>query len=412
MRRNNRKPGIATLCIHAGDTQDPATGAVMPPIHTSVTFARPDPDSQQPYIYSRAGNPTRDALERCLAELEGGTRALAFASGMAATATVLELLDAGAHLIAPFDGYGGTFRIMSEVRPRSAGLQVSFVDCCDLGAIERAIRPETRMLWLETPTNPLLRIQDLSGAVAIARRHGILTVADNTFATPMLQRPLEHGCDIVMHSATKYLGGHGDLTAGVVATSAELAQRIRLEGLKDLTGAVMSPHDAHGILRGLKTLHLRMQRHGDNAQAIAEMLAAHPQVAAVHYPGLPSFPQHELAQRQMDGLGGMVAFELVGGIDAGRRFMNALQLVTRAVSLGDAETLAQHPASMTHSTYTPEERARHGIAEGLIRLSAGLEETDDILADLRQALRHAAAPPRATRAGAGDGHRLSANERR
>jgi len=385
MRRNNRKPGIATLCIHAGDTQDPATGAVMPPIHTSVTFARPDPDSQQPYIYSRAGNPTRDALERCLAELEGGTRALAFASGMAATATVLELLDAGAHLIAPFDGYGGTFRIMSEVRPRSAGLQVSFVDCCDLGAIERAIRPETRMLWLETPTNPLLRIQDLSGAVAIARRHGILTVADNTFATPMLQRPLEHGCDIVMHSATKYLGGHSDVLGGFLVTaSAELGAR--LHALRSVAGGVAGPFDSYLILRGIKTLALRMERHVSNAAAVADCLAAHPRVKQVHFPGLPQHPQHELAQRQMRGCGGMVSFEIAGGAAAARAFLGRLEIFTLAESLGGVESLAGYPYTMSHSAMPASQRRAAGIGEDLLRLSIGIEDAADLVADVEQAL--------------------------
>ena len=311
-------------------------------------------------------------------------------------ATLWTLLNPGDEILADQTLYGCTFSYLHHGLARF-GVKVRHVDMTDADALAAAIGPATRVVYFESPANPNMRLVDIAAAARAAHAAGALVVVDNTYCSPWLQRPIEHGADIVVHSATKYLGGHGDLTAGVVATSAELAQRIRLEGLKDLTGAVMSPHDAHGILRGLKTLHLRMQRHGDNAQAIAEMLAAHPQVAAVHYPGLPSFPQHELAQRQMDGLGGMVAFELVGGIDAGRRFMNALQLVTRAVSLGDAETLAQHPASMTHSTYTPEERARHGIAEGLIRLSAGLEDLDDILADLRQALRHAAAPSRALR---------------
>ncbi len=385
MRRNNRKPGVATLCIHAGDTQDPATGAVMPPIHTSVTFARPDPDSQQAYIYSRAGNPTRDALERCLAELEGGARALAFASGMAATATVLELLDAGAHLIAPFDGYGGTFRIMSEVRPRSAGLKVSFVDCCDLGAIERAIRPETRMLWLETPTNPLLRIQDLSGAVAIARRHGILTVADNTFATPVLQRPLEHGCDIVMHSATKYLGGHSDVLGGFLVTaSAELGAR--LHALRSVAGGVASPFDSYLILRGIKTLALRMERHVTNAAAVAACLAAHPRVKQVHFPGLPQHPQHELAQRQMRGCGGMVSFEIAGGAAAARAFLGRLEIFTLAESLGGVESLAGYPYTMSHSAMPASQRLAAGIGEDLLRLSIGIEDAADLVADVEQAL--------------------------
>jgi methionine-gamma-lyase len=275
---------------------------------------------------------------------------------------------------------------------RRFGVSVRHADLTDPGELRAALGPRTKVVYFESPANPNMRLVDIEAVATIAHRHGATVVVDNTYCSPYLQRPLALGADVVVHSATKYLGGHGDLTAGVVATRAELAQRIRLVGLKDMTGAVMSPHDAHGILRGLKTLHLRMERHCDNAQAIAEMLAAHPRVAAVHYPGLRAFPQHALARRQMARFGGMVACELKGGIDTGRRFMNALQLVVRAVSLGDAETLAQHPASMTHSTYTPEERQRHGISEGLIRLSAGLEDVDDILADLRQALEFAAAP--------------------
>lgn len=402
---NPSRHGFATRAIH--HAYDPAAnqGALVPPLHLSATFAFPSMEAgaaaftgEQPaYIYSRIANPTLALLEQRIAALEGAEAAVSFGSGMGAiTATLWTLLNPGDEVLADQTLYGCTFSFLHHGLARF-GVKVRHVDMTDTAALAAAIGPATRVVYFESPANPNMRLVDIAAAARAAHAAGALVVVDNTYCSPWLQRPIEHGADIVVHSATKYLSGHGDLTAGVVATSAELAQRIRLEGLKDLTGAVMSPHDAHGILRGLKTLHLRMQRHGDNAQAIAEMLAAHPQVAAVHYPGLPSFPQHELAKRQMDGFGGMVAFELVGGIDAGRRFMNALQLVTRAVSLGDAETLAQHPASMTHSTYTPEERARHGIAEGLIRLSAGLEDLDDILADLRQALRHAAAPSRAMR---------------
>jgi len=385
MAHTPRKPAFATRCIHAGDTQDPATGAVMPPIHTSVTFAQQAVGQHRGYVYSRAANPTRDALERCLAELEGGHRALAFASGMAATATALELLDAGAHLIAPLDGYGGTYRILSEVRPRSAGLRVSFVDCCDLGEIERAIRPDTRMLWLETPTNPLLRIQDLAGAAALARSRGILTVVDNTFATPMFQRPLEHGCDLVMHSATKYLGGHSDVLGGfLVAATPELGQR--LQGLRSAAGGVASPFDSYLVLRGIKTLALRMERHAANAQALADHLSRHPRVKRVFYPGLADHPQHALARRQMSGFGGMLSFEIDGDGRQARAFLEKLRIFTLAESLGGVESLAGYPATMSHSAMPAAERQRAGITESLVRLSAGVEDAADLLADVDQAL--------------------------
>ncbi len=304
---------------------------------------------------------------------------------MAATATVLELLDAGAHLIAPFDGYGGTFRILSEVRPRSAGLQVSFVDCADPGAIEQAIRPETRMLWLETPTNPLLRLQDLAGAAALARRHGILTVVDNTFATPMFQRPLEQGCDIVMHSATKYLGGHSDVLGGfLVAGTPEMGQR--LQALRSMAGGVASPFDSYLILRGIKTLALRMERHAANAQAVAEYLARHRRVRRVFYPGLPSHPQHALARRQMSGFGGMLSFEIDGDAAQARAFLEKLQIFTLAESLGGVESLAGYPATMSHSAMSAEQRRAAGINDNLVRLSIGVEDAADLIGDVTQAL--------------------------
>lgn len=393
--------GFATRAIH--HAYDPADhqGALVPPVYLSATFAFPTVEhgaaafaGELPaYIYTRISNPTLALLEQRIASLEGAEAAVTFGSGMGAiSATLWTLLNPGDEILVDQTLYGCTFSFLHHGLARF-GVKVRHVDMTDPGALALALTPATRVVYFETPANPNMRLVDIAATAKVAHAHGALVVVDNTYCSPYLQRPIEHGADVVLHSATKYLGGHGDLTAGMAATkTAELAQRIRLEGLKDLTGAVMSPHDAHGILRGLKTLHLRMQRHCDNAQAIAEMLAAHPLVDVVHFPGLPSFPQHALAKRQMDRFGGMLAFELKGGVDAGRRFMNALQLVTRAVSLGDAETLAQHPASMTHSTYTPEERARHGISEGLVRLSAGLEDIDDVLADLRQALQHAAAP--------------------
>lgn len=401
---NRPRPGFATRAIH--HAYDPAEhqGALVPPVHLSATFAFPSVEhgaacfagEAKGYIYTRIANPTLDLLEQRIATLEEGEAGLAFGSGMGAiTSTLWTLLNAGDEIIADRTLYGCTFAFLHHGMTRF-GVTVRHVDLTDPAQLEAAIGERTKVVYFETPANPNMRLVDIAAISAIAHRHGAKVVVDNTYCSPYLQRPLTLGADVVLHSATKYLGGHGDLTAGVLATNAELAGQIRLAGLKDMTGAVMSPHDAHGIMRGLKTLHLRMERHCDNAEAIARMLAEHPAVQTVYFPGLPEFAQHALAKRQMDRFGGMMAFELKGGIDAGRRFMNALQLVIRAVSLGDAETLAQHPASMTHSTYTPEERAAHGISEGLIRLSAGLEHVDDILADLRQALAFAGATPRRT----------------
>jgi cystathionine gamma-lyase len=304
---------------------------------------------------------------------------------MAATATALELLDAGSHVIAPFDGYGGTFRILAEGRSRSAGLKVSFVDCCDLAAIEGAVRPDTRMLWLETPTNPLLRIQDLAGAAAIAKRHGLISVVDNTFATPVCQRPIEHGCDIVMHSATKYLGGHSDVLGGfLVAATAETGKR--LQALRSMAGGVAGPFDSYLILRGIKTLALRMERHATNAQALAEFLAGHERVERVNYPGLASHPQHALARRQMEGFGGMLSLEVRGGAAAARAFLEKLEVFTLAESLGGVESLAGYPTLMSHSAMPAEARRAAGIRDNLVRLSVGIEDVEDLVADVRQAL--------------------------
>jgi len=376
---------MATRCIHAGDTVDPATGAVMPPVVTSTTFRQPAFNEPGQYVYSRASNPTRDALERCVAELEGGVRGLAFASGMAATATILELLDVGSHVIAPADIYGGTLRLFTQVRTRTSGLEFSFVDFTDLDEVERAIRPNTKLLWVETPTNPLLRIMDLAGTAAIARKHGLLVAVDNTFATPCAQRPLELGCDIVMHSTTKYLGGHSDALGGInVVADATLGKEML--SMRSAVGGVAGPFDAYLVLRGVKTLALRMQRHQENAMAMARWLEQHPQVERVFYPGLETHPQHELAQRQMDGFGGVVSFIVGGGLAAVGRFMNALEVFTLAESLGGVESLAGHPATMSHSNVAPERRLELGIPDNLVRLSSGIEDVDDLLADLDQAL--------------------------
>jgi len=378
--------GLGTKAIHAGQAPDPSTGAVMPPIYATSTYAQSSPGVHQGFEYSRTHNPTRFAYERCVAGLEGGSRGFAFASGMAATATALELLDSGDHVIAMDDLYGGTYRLFERVRRRSAGLDFSFVDLTDPTAFEAAIGPKTKLVWVETPTNPLLKIVDLKAISAIARKHGVLMVADNTFASPILQRPLEHGADIVMHSATKYINGHSDMVGGmlVVGDNAELAEKLAF--LQNSAGAVQGPFDSFLALRGLKTLHLRMKAHCENTQALAEYLASHPAVEDVIYPGLASHPHHALAKRQMDGFGGMLSIRLKGGFEAARRFCERTELFTLAESLGGVESLVNHPAVMTHASVPVENRARLGIGDELVRLSVGVESLDDLRADLDAAL--------------------------
>lgn len=389
--------GFSTRAIHYGyDAQD-HHGALVPPIYLSATFAFATAEygagcfagEESGHFYTRISNPTLALLESRMATLEGGEAAVAFSSGMGAiAATFWTLLRPGDEVIVSQTLYGCTFALLHH-GIGEFGIKVRHVDLSDLDALRAALSPATRMIYCETPANPNLQLIDIAAVAKIAHQQPNITVViDNTYCTPYLQRPLELGADVVVHSATKYLSGHGDITAGIAVSRQDLAQRIRLQGLKDLTGAVLSPQDAFLLMRGLKTLALRMDRHCSNAQAVAEALQAHPAVESVTYPGLRSFPQYELAARQMKLSGGMIAFELKGGIATGRRFMNALKLFSRAVSLGDAESLAQHPASMTHSTYTPEERAQHGIAEGLVRLSVGLEDIADLLADIEQALAH------------------------
>lgn len=389
--------GFSTRAIHHGyDAQD-HHGALVPPIYLSATFAFPTAEygagcfagEESGHFYTRISNPTLALLESRMATLEGGEAAVAFSSGMGAiAATFWTLLRPGDEVIVSQTLYGCTFALLHH-GIGEFGIKVRHVDLSDLDALRAALSPATRMIYCETPANPNLQLIDIGAVAKIAHQQpGITVVIDNTYCTPYLQRPLELGADVVVHSATKYLSGHGDITAGIAVSRHDLAQRIRLQGLKDLTGAVLSPQDAFLLMRGLKTLALRMDRHCSNAQAVAEALQAHPAVESVTYPGLRSFPQYELAARQMKLSGGMIAFELKGGITTGRRFMNALKLFSRAVSLGDAESLAQHPASMTHSTYTPEQRAQHGISEGLVRLSVGLEDIADLLADIEQALAH------------------------
>lgn len=377
---------LGTLAIHGGQSPDPSTGAVMPPIYATSTYAQSSPGVHQGFEYSRTHNPTRFAYERCVAALEGGSRGFAFASGMAATSTVLELLDSGSHVVAMDDIYGGSYRLFERVRKRSAGLDFSFVDLTDLAAFEAAIRPETRLVWVETPTNPMLKIVDIAAVSAIARRHGLRVVVDNTFASPILQRPLLQGADIVMHSATKYLNGHSDMVGGmvVVGDDAELAEQMAF--LQNSIGAVQGPFDSFLALRGLKTLHLRMQAHCQNAQALAEWLQAHPAIERVIYPGLPSHPQHALAKRQMQGFGGIISIVLKGGFDAARQLCEKTTLFTLAESLGGVESLINHPAVMTHASIPVERREKLGISDGLVRLSVGVEALEDLRKDLRAGL--------------------------
>lgn len=383
---SDRALALATLAIHGGQSPDPSTGAVMPPIYATSTYAQSSPGEHQGFEYSRTHNPTRFAYERCVASLEGGSRGYAFASGMAATSTVMELLDAGSHVVAMDDIYGGTFRLFERVRKRTAGLQFSFVDLTDLAALEAAITPQTKMVWIETPTNPMLKIVDIAAVTAIAKRHGLIVVVDNTFASPMLQRPLELGADLVLHSATKYLNGHSDMVGGmvVVGDNAGLAEQMAF--LQNSVGAVQGPFDSFLALRGLKTLPLRMKAHCANALALAQWLEKHPAVEKVIYPGLTSHPQHELATRQMNGYGGIVSIVLKGGFAAAKSFCEKTELFTLAESLGGVESLVNHPAVMTHASIPVERREQLGISDALVRLSVGVEELGDLQVDLERAL--------------------------
>jgi cystathionine gamma-lyase len=381
-----RPLGFSTRAIHAGQEPDPSTGAIMMPIYATSTYVQSSPGVHKGYEYSRSQNPTRMAYERCVADLEGGTRGFAFASGLASTATLLDLFESGSHVVAGDDLYGGTYRLFEKVRRQSAGLQFSFVDLSRADALEGAIRGNTRLIWLETPTNPLLKLVDLARVAEIARQRRILTVVDNTFATPWNQRPLEYGADIVMHSATKYLNGHSDMVGGVVVVgdNPELAERLGF--LQNAVGAVAGPFDSFLALRGLKTLALRMERHCSNAAAVAAWLEPHPAVEKVHYPGLKSHPQHGLARRQMKAFGGMVTFILRGGEPVARRFLERCRIFALAESLGGVESLCEHPAIMTHASVPPERRRELGISDGLVRLSVGVEDEADLIGDLEQAL--------------------------
>jgi len=397
MSDSKKQAGFATRAIHHAYDPYAGHGSLNPPLYLSSTYTFPTiadgaarfAGEQAGYVYSRVGNPTTALLEERIANLEGGEAALVTASGQGATTSLLwTLLQPGDEVIADQTLYGCTYAFFHKGLEKY-GVRIRHVDLSDPKNLERALTPATRVVFFESPANPNMRLVDIAAVAAIAREHKIWSVIDNTYCTPYLQRPLALGADFVIHSATKYLGGHGDLLAGAIVGPKVMLDEVRAVGIKDLTGAVLSSQDAFLVLRGLKTLSLRMERHSASAQRLAEYLEAHPKVAIVHYPGLKSFAQFDLAQRQMRLPGGMIAFELKAGIEAGIRFMDQLQLFTRAVSLGDAESLAQHPASMTHAVYTPEERAEHQISDGLIRLSVGLEDVEDLLADLDQALEQA-----------------------
>jgi len=383
------KAGFATRVIHAGQAPDPSTGAIMPPIYATSTYVQSSPGVHKGLDYGRSHNPTRWAFERCVADLESGAMACAFASGLAAISTVLELVDAGSHVVASDDLYGGTFRLFERVRTRSAGTAFTFVDLTNLDAVRAAIRPNTKMLWVETPSNPLLKLADLAALAQIAREHNLIAVADNTFASPFVQRPLELGFDIVVHSTTKYLNGHSDVIGGVAIVAADERQaewRERLAFLQNAVGAIAGPFDSFLALRGVKTLALRMERHNANALALAQWLEREPKVARVRYPGLPSHPQHALAKRQMHGFGGMISLVLDRDLDGAKRFLERTELFTLAESLGGVESLIEHPAIMTHASIPPHVREELGISDAFVRLSVGVEDAADLIADLEQAL--------------------------
>lgn len=377
---------FATKTIHGGQAPEPATGAVMPPIFTSSTYIQESPGVHKGFEYSRSHNPTRFAWERAVASLEGGSRGFAFGSGMAATSTIMELLDSGDHVVAMDDLYGGTFRLFDKVRGRSAGLDFSYVDLSDISAVEAAITDKTRMIWVETPSNPMLKLVDIEAIVNVAKGRNIIVVVDNTFATPYNQLPLALGADMVMHSATKYLNGHSDMVGGVavVGDNEELAEKMAF--LQNSVGAVAGPFDSYLALRGLKTLALRMKAHNEAAMTIAKWLEQHPQVEKVIFPGLASHPQHELAKRQMSGFGGMISILLKGDIEKARRFLENVEIFALAESLGGVESLIEHPAIMTHASIPKENREKLGILDNFVRISVGIEDVEDLIADLDQAL--------------------------
>ena len=386
MTKTENRLAFSSRVIHAGQEPDPLTGAVMQPIYQTSTYAQESPGVHKGYVYARGHNPTRFAYERCIADLENGARGFAFASGMAAISTALELLPAGSHVVAMDDVYGGTYRLFERVRKSSADLSVTYVDLGRPELFEAALRPETRLVWIETPTNPMLKIVDIEKIAAIAKKRGVLVGCDNTFASPYCQRPLDLGADIVMHSATKYLAGHSDVIGGVlVVNDKELGERLQF--LQNSVGAIQGPFDSYLALRGLKTLAVRLERHCASAAALAEWLETHSAIARVTYPGLKSHPSHEVAKRQMDAFGGMLTIYLKGGLDAAKAMLERVELFTLAESLGGVESLIEHPGVMTHASIPPARRKELGVDDRLVRLSVGIEHVDDLKADLAQALR-------------------------
>jgi cystathionine gamma-lyase len=386
MKRESKPLSLGTRAIHAGQHPDPSTGAIMTPIYATSTYVQKSPGVHKGYEYSRTQNPTRIAYEKCVADLEGGTAGFAFASGMAATATILDLLDSGSHVVAMDDLYGGSYRLFERVRRRSAGLDFTFVDLADLDAVKAAVKPNTRMIWAETPTNPMRKLVDLARLGAFAKKRGLILVVDNTFCSPILQRPLEYGASLVVHSATKYLNGHSDMVGGVAIAGDDRELTEKMAFLQNSVGAVAGPFDAFLALRGLKTLHLRMRAHCANALDLAQWLAKHPAVERVIYPGLKSHPQHALAKRQMDGPGGIISIEVKGGLRKARRVLERCELFALAESLGGVESLIEHPAIMTHASVPAANRKRLGISDSLIRLSVGVEDVADLREELARAL--------------------------
>lgn len=388
MKNSTKNKGFETKAIHAGQQPDPTTGAIMTPIYASSTYVQESPGVHKGYEYSRSHNPTRKALEDCIAALENGSGGFAFASGMAATATVLEMLDSGDHVIAMDDLYGGTYRLFENVRKRSAGLEFTFANLSDLDKLEASLQENTKMIWVESPTNPLLKLVDLQAISEFAKKHNLIAVCDNTFCSPYVQKPLDFGFDIVVHSATKYLNGHSDVIGGIAVCAQDREDLVeRMFYLSNAIGSIMSPFDSFMVLRSLKTLAVRMERHCQNAMQIATYLESHSAVEKVYYPGLESHPHHELAKRQMNGFGGMISVVLRGGLASATSFLESTRVFALAESLGGVESLVEHPAIMTHAAVPEAIRNEIGIVDGLVRLSVGIETLDDLMADLANALK-------------------------
>ena len=387
MNDRNKKQGFSTKAIHAGQEPDPSTGAIMTPIYASSTYVQQSPGVHQGYEYSRSHNPTRKALEDCIAALENGSAGYAFASGMSATATVLELLDSGDHVIAMDDLYGGTYRLFENVRKRSAGLEFTFANLSDLDNLESALQDNTKMIWVESPTNPLLKLVNLQAVAEFARKHNLIAVCDNTFCSPYVQKPLDYGFDLVVHSATKYINGHSDVVGGIVVCGPDRQNLVeQMFYLSNAIGSIMSPFDSFLVMRSLKTLSIRMERHCDSAMQVAQYLEQHEAIEKVYYPGLQSHPQHELAKQQMNGFGGMISVVLKGGLASAKTFLENTHLFSLAESLGGVESLIEHPAIMTHASVPEAIRNEIGIVDGLVRLSVGIETLEDLIADIKIAL--------------------------